>query len=265
MSQTSDEFVGSLLRDSPQASKVVVGSGFTSPNMDDSQGPLDMMPLRAVMGPPADVPPTRGSSIAQPKPLKGKRSKEPPTLDHVRAKTIPGLITEATECSYGLSLKWKEAEDSLAKFAEEKSSLEEHLNEALALADDAENKYEDLLAVHDGLIKSKTDLTDQYEADMASLKSSLEESQQTSHGLRTQLDSSKLLLADTKKRLEDLSLRPSLEAVFEDLSYRNLLIDNTVSLMKEFISEGYLEFRGYIPFFPNSGEDLGKGVRGGSD
>ncbi|GAA0158586.1 hypothetical protein LIER_38689 [Lithospermum erythrorhizon] len=94
MSQTFDEFVGSLLRDSPEASNIAVGSGPTYPHVDDSQGPLDVMPLRSLMGPPADVPPARGSSVAQPKPPKGKGSKEPPTLDQVRAKTIPGLITE---------------------------------------------------------------------------------------------------------------------------------------------------------------------------
>ncbi|GAA0152663.1 hypothetical protein LIER_11084 [Lithospermum erythrorhizon] len=56
--ETSDEFVGSLLRDSPEASNVATGSGQPSPNMDDSQGPLDVMPLRSIMGPPANVPPT---------------------------------------------------------------------------------------------------------------------------------------------------------------------------------------------------------------
>ncbi|GAA0186615.1 hypothetical protein LIER_33903 [Lithospermum erythrorhizon] len=55
------------------------------------------MPLRAVMGPPADVPPARGSSVAQSKPPKGNGSKEPATLDQVRAKTIHGLITEKSK------------------------------------------------------------------------------------------------------------------------------------------------------------------------
>ncbi|GAA0139782.1 hypothetical protein LIER_01262 [Lithospermum erythrorhizon] len=160
----------------------------------------------------------------------------------------------ATECAYGLPLKWKEAKHYLAKFAEKNSSLEERLNEALARADDAENKYQDLLAVRDGLIKSKTDLTDRYEADMAALKRSLKESQQTPHGLRTQLDSSKLLLADTEKWLEELSLRPSPEVIVEAFkkidTYRDLLIDNTVSIMKDFNSEVYPEFLGTHSFCP---------------
>ncbi|GAA0147088.1 hypothetical protein LIER_06875 [Lithospermum erythrorhizon] len=72
MSQTSDKFVGSLLRDSPEASNIATGSGQPSPNMDDSQG----------------------QQVTRTETLKSKGSKDPPTLDQVRAKTIPGLITE---------------------------------------------------------------------------------------------------------------------------------------------------------------------------
>ncbi|GAA0155087.1 hypothetical protein LIER_12903 [Lithospermum erythrorhizon] len=89
---------------------------------------------------------------------------------------------------------------------------------------------------------------------MDALKRSLEESQQTSHGLRTQLDSSQLLLANTEKRLEELSLRPSPEAVADAFkksdTYKDLLIDNTVSIMKEFSYEVYQKFCGIHSLFP---------------
>ncbi|GAA0138490.1 hypothetical protein LIER_00229 [Lithospermum erythrorhizon] len=510
MSRTFDEFVDSLLRDSPEASNVATGSGKPSPNMDDSQGPLDVMPLQSIMGPPANVPPTRSQQVTQTETSKSKRSNDPPTLDQVIAKTVPGLIPEvqlcairnhydffdgvktrisdegenidtptmkveaseeggigedvraywsmanstlhaensaktqgeidkfragfpealphevfcdrdvlikagltkgadnfpkftllalfsrkhasgnctmphkvaykskrkgssipefstttkkakkapksprpyhycdpgpvfpllgksdssslpppksgsgsdgpwlptpytlpsgvmvtedaiskvkssitsllmktcmlrkdvegimtcaspeelhdsffhfqlkATKCAYGLSLKWKEAESSLAKLADEKSLLEERLNEALSRADNAESKYQDLLAVCDGLIHSKTDLSNRYEADVAALKRSLEESQQTSWDLKAHLDSSQLLLAGIEKRLEELSSRPSIEAVVEAFkksdTYRDLLIDNTVPIMKEFSSEVYPEFRGIHSLFPEFAE-----------
>ncbi|GAA0159480.1 hypothetical protein LIER_38876 [Lithospermum erythrorhizon] len=72
MSQTSDEFVGSLLRDSPEASNVAIGSGSTSSNVDDSQGPLNVMPLRSLMGPPSNLPPARDLSVVEPESSKGK-------------------------------------------------------------------------------------------------------------------------------------------------------------------------------------------------
>ncbi|GAA0161638.1 hypothetical protein LIER_17908 [Lithospermum erythrorhizon] len=440
MSQTSYEFVGSLLRDSPGTTNVAPRAD--SPNMDDSQGPLDVVPLPSLMGPPTSVPLAQGQKVAQPEASKGKGSKEPPTLDQVRAKTIRGLITEvqlhairnhydfpngvktripdegenintptmkaevpkegmppttlrdtalfweflnyglrlpasrfvdevlvtldrapdqlmpfawlvltvfevaclavgvvpnlalfctmynvihkgprsllfacglssiqfliqqedvlarvskrkdtpapeappapkklkrapkkkvseaatsvpeavveafgppspttrdpttiATKCDYGLSLKWKEAKNSLAKLGAEKSSLGERRAKAQARADNTENKYQDLLAVWDGLLQSKSDLTNQYETGTAALKMFLEESQQTSHCLRAQRESSRLLLADIVKRLEELSLRPPLEAIVETFkksdTYRDLLIDNTVSIMKEFSSKTF--------------------------
>ncbi|GAA0164508.1 hypothetical protein LIER_39804 [Lithospermum erythrorhizon] len=84
------------------------------------------------------------------------------------------------------------------------------------------------------------------QTDIASLKRSLEESQQASQGLRTRLNSSQQLLADTEKRLEELSLRPSPEAV--------------VSIMKEFNSEVYMEFCGIHSLFPEFVEKtFGKG------
>ncbi|GAA0152664.1 hypothetical protein LIER_11085 [Lithospermum erythrorhizon] len=132
------------------------------------------------------------------------------------------LRKDVTECAYGLSLKWKEAESSLAKHADEKSSLEERLNEALSRDDNAESKYQDLLA------------------------RSLEESQQSCRDLKAQLNSSQLLLAGTKKRLEELSSRPSPEAFKKSDTYRDLLINN----LKEFSSEVYPEFRGIHSLFP---------------
>ncbi|GAA0150096.1 hypothetical protein LIER_09111 [Lithospermum erythrorhizon] len=89
-----------------------------------------------------------------------------------------------------LVLEVEKVENSLANLADEKSSLEERLNEALSRADNAESKYQDLLAVCDSLIQSKTDLSNRYEADVAALKRSLEESQQTSRDLKAQVDSS---------------------------------------------------------------------------
>ncbi|GAA0184827.1 hypothetical protein LIER_32115 [Lithospermum erythrorhizon] len=71
MSQTSDEFVGSLLRDSPEMT-VATGIGANSPNVDDSEGPR----------------------VTLPEASKGKGSKEPPSLESVKAKTLPGLITK---------------------------------------------------------------------------------------------------------------------------------------------------------------------------
>ncbi|GAA0162438.1 hypothetical protein LIER_18529 [Lithospermum erythrorhizon] len=161
--------------------------------------------------------------------------------------TFSHFQLRATECAYDLSLKWKESEDSMAKLAGEKSSLEERLNEALARADDVENKYQDLLAVRDGLHQSKTDLTNRYEAD---IEKRLEEL-----SLRpSPLYSSQLLLADIEKRLEELSLRPSSGAIVKTFkksdTYRDLLIDNTISIMKEFSYEVYLEYPGIHSIFP---------------
>ncbi|GAA0147087.1 hypothetical protein LIER_06874 [Lithospermum erythrorhizon] len=125
----------------------------------------------------------------------------------------------ATECTYGLSLKWKEAESSLAKLANEKSSLEERLNVALSQADNVESKI-------------PTDFP----------------------RLKAQLDSSQLLLAGTEKRLEELSSRPSPEVVVKAFkksdTYRDLLIDNTVSIIKEFNSEVYPKFHGIHSISP---------------
>ncbi|GAA0171835.1 hypothetical protein LIER_41231 [Lithospermum erythrorhizon] len=82
MSQTSDEFAGSVLRDNPKAPPAV-----TSSDLDDSQVPLDVQPLNSRMGPPPPRPVASKSS-------KGKASKDQPTLEEVRAKTVPGTITD---------------------------------------------------------------------------------------------------------------------------------------------------------------------------
>ncbi|GAA0153160.1 hypothetical protein LIER_43210 [Lithospermum erythrorhizon] len=371
MSQTSDELVGSLLRDRPETTNAAGDSRADSPNVDDSQGPLDVMPLRSLMGPPEYVPVAQGSQVALLETSKGKRSKDPSQFRESKAKTIPDIVqrplpqredlgvifeligpwpvrlftvktlprlkseveklragfsvafphevfcdrddftlqvqkgpkvpvpkatptvseavieafglpspttrdpvtivipdrvspslgksptssshpspilppsesASGSECpwlptlyrlpsgvtvteetiskmksstasllmkncmqrrmpdSVLLSLKWKEAEDSLVKLAADKFSLEGCLTEALALADDVENKYQDLLAVRDGIFQSKSDLTNQYETDIAALK-------------------------------------------------MDVVIDNTVSIMKEYNSEVYPEFRGIHSLFP---------------
>ncbi|GAA0162439.1 hypothetical protein LIER_18530 [Lithospermum erythrorhizon] len=63
------------------------------------KAPLDVEPLRSLMGPHANVPFARGQQVARPETSKGKGSKEPPSLDQVRAKTIPGLIIEIQLCA----------------------------------------------------------------------------------------------------------------------------------------------------------------------
>ncbi|GAA0148791.1 hypothetical protein LIER_08133 [Lithospermum erythrorhizon] len=114
-----------------------------------------------------------------------------------------------TECAYGLSLKWRESEESRARLEPDRTSLEKWLAEVLrerdevgACARDLEGKYEDLQAVCNGLVKSKFDLSHQYEVYVAALKNSLEKSEQRSRDLKTQLDSSRHLLAGSEKQLE---------------------------------------------------------------
>ncbi|GAA0142552.1 hypothetical protein LIER_42730 [Lithospermum erythrorhizon] len=96
MSQTSDEFVGSLLRDSPDTTNVGNVPRVDSANVDDSQGPLNVMPLPISNAPSNNVPVVQGSKVAPLEASKGKWSKDPPTSEQVKAKTIPGLITEST-------------------------------------------------------------------------------------------------------------------------------------------------------------------------
>ncbi|GAA0159837.1 hypothetical protein LIER_16531 [Lithospermum erythrorhizon] len=47
MEEAHEDFVGPLLRDSPEANP-----SYTSPGLDDSHAPLDVQPLRPQMGPP---------------------------------------------------------------------------------------------------------------------------------------------------------------------------------------------------------------------
>ncbi|GAA0152878.1 hypothetical protein LIER_11246 [Lithospermum erythrorhizon] len=168
---------------------------------------------------------------------------------------------KATECTYGLSLKWRECEESQARLEAEKTSLEKRLaevlrerDEARACAHDLEDKYGDLQAVRDGLFKSKSDLSLRNDKDVVALKKSLEESEGCSHALKTQLDSSHMLLANIEQQVEQLSLRPTPEAVIERFKegekLDNLLIDNTVSIMKKFFLEVYPKFPGIHSMFP---------------
>ncbi|GAA0163633.1 hypothetical protein LIER_19448 [Lithospermum erythrorhizon] len=53
MEEAPEDFVGSLLRDSPEALPTTI-----SQDLDDSQALLDVMSLRSRMGPPPDVPPS---------------------------------------------------------------------------------------------------------------------------------------------------------------------------------------------------------------
>ncbi|GAA0166068.1 hypothetical protein LIER_21315 [Lithospermum erythrorhizon] len=84
MEETLEDFVGSLLRDNPEAPPTT-----TSLDFDDSQVPLDVQPLRSRMGPPLD----KVRALVT-KSSKGKSCKEPPTLEEVKAKTVFGLITD---------------------------------------------------------------------------------------------------------------------------------------------------------------------------
>ncbi|GAA0163409.1 hypothetical protein LIER_43641 [Lithospermum erythrorhizon] len=84
MEEALEDFVGSLLRDSLEAPPTT-----TSPDLDDSRAPLDVQPLCSRMGSPSDK-----ARVSVSKSSKGKSSKEPPTLEEVKAKTIPALITD---------------------------------------------------------------------------------------------------------------------------------------------------------------------------
>ncbi|GAA0163194.1 hypothetical protein LIER_19119 [Lithospermum erythrorhizon] len=65
MEEGNKDFVGSLLRDSLEAS-----SPPNSSNLDDSQAPLDVMPLKSRMGPPVVVPPSLNPKAFHPEPYK---------------------------------------------------------------------------------------------------------------------------------------------------------------------------------------------------
>ncbi|GAA0169342.1 hypothetical protein LIER_40737 [Lithospermum erythrorhizon] len=100
MSQTSDEFVGSLLRESPEVTNVVAGSGVNSPNVEDSQGPLDVVPLRSLMGPPADVPVAQGPRVNPPETSNGKGSKDPQAWIYGLRLPVVGFVEEVLVTLY---------------------------------------------------------------------------------------------------------------------------------------------------------------------
>ncbi|GAA0163631.1 hypothetical protein LIER_19446 [Lithospermum erythrorhizon] len=113
---------------------------------------------------------------------------------------------KSTECADGLFLKWKESEESRATSKAKKTSLEKRLSEVRremdetrAQAADLRNKHEDLQAVCNGIVKSKSDLSCKHEIVMAVFKSSLEEFEQRSRDLRAQLNSLQQLLAASEK------------------------------------------------------------------
>ncbi|GAA0140800.1 hypothetical protein LIER_02087 [Lithospermum erythrorhizon] len=85
MSQTSDLFVGSLLRDNPEAINAFPRSATHSTGVDDSQGPLDVVPIRSIIRPPANVPLAQGPRVNPPETSKRKGSKEPSSLESVKA------------------------------------------------------------------------------------------------------------------------------------------------------------------------------------
>ncbi|GAA0139707.1 hypothetical protein LIER_01198 [Lithospermum erythrorhizon] len=85
---------------------------------------------------------------------------------------------------------------------------------------------------------------------MAMFKSSLEEAKLRSRDLKAQLDSSREILAVSEKQL---SLRPPLEVIIENfkesLNYKDILIDDTISIMKSFSLKVYEEFPGVHSMF----------------
>ncbi|GAA0172311.1 hypothetical protein LIER_26161 [Lithospermum erythrorhizon] len=79
---------------------------------------------------------------------------------------------------------------------------------------------------------------------MAIFKSSLEEDELRSRDLKAQLDSSRELLATSGKQL---SMRPPPEVIIEN--FKDILIDDTVSIMKSFSLKVYEEFPGVHSMF----------------
>ncbi|GAA0152131.1 hypothetical protein LIER_10688 [Lithospermum erythrorhizon] len=71
MEEGNEDFVGSLLRDSPETTSPPI-----STNLDDSQVPLDVVPINSWMGPPADVPLYSNPIALHPEPSKDKSLKE---------------------------------------------------------------------------------------------------------------------------------------------------------------------------------------------
>ncbi|GAA0148825.1 hypothetical protein LIER_08161 [Lithospermum erythrorhizon] len=130
----------------------------------------------------------------------------------------------ATKSAHRLFLKWKESEESRVNSETEKTTLEKRLSEVLrerdearAQAEDLRRKHEDLQAICNGLLKSKS----------------------------------------------DLSSRPPPEVVIERFeegqNFADLLIDNTVSIMKTFNLKVYEEFPSVQSMFPEFvGEHFGK-------
>ncbi|GAA0146169.1 hypothetical protein LIER_06186 [Lithospermum erythrorhizon] len=86
MEEGNEDFVGSLLRDSPETIFTLI-----STNLDNSQAPLDVMPISSRMGPPADVPLPSNPKASNPEHSEDKSLKE--QLEKVKAKTVPRLIT----------------------------------------------------------------------------------------------------------------------------------------------------------------------------
>ncbi|GAA0155146.1 hypothetical protein LIER_12941 [Lithospermum erythrorhizon] len=164
-----------------------------------------------------------------------KNSKKAPKESNLEVTPVD---FEATECAHGLFLKWKESKDSRADSEAEKASLEKGLSEVLrdrdearTQADDLRGKYEDLQAVRDGLVKYRSDLSHQYDTNVTALKTSLEESEQ---------------------RLGTLRFK-------EGQNYKDLLIDNTISIMKTFCLKVYPDFLGIHSMFPEFvGEHFGE-------
>ncbi|GAA0184707.1 hypothetical protein LIER_31995 [Lithospermum erythrorhizon] len=97
----------------------------------------------------------------------------------------------------------------------------------------------------------KADISSKHEIDIAVFNSSLEDLEEQSRDMRAQLESSRQLSADLEKQL---FMRPPPEVVIEKFkegqNYKDLLIDDIVSIMKTFSLKVYEEFHGVHSMFP---------------
>ncbi|GAA0182981.1 hypothetical protein LIER_30477 [Lithospermum erythrorhizon] len=91
MEETLEDFVGSFVRDSPEALPIS-----TSLGLDDSQGPLDVQLLRSSIGPPTPRPVALKSS-------KGKSTKDPPTLEEGESVDTPSTKRDTSQRPEALS------------------------------------------------------------------------------------------------------------------------------------------------------------------
>ncbi|GAA0141390.1 hypothetical protein LIER_02542 [Lithospermum erythrorhizon] len=147
---------------------------------------------------------------------------------------------KSMECDQGLFLKWSECEDP-----------EPPPKQRRALAAEFEHKHVDLHYVFNWLVKSKSDLSSKYEIDLAAFKNSLEEAGMRIQELQSQNDGTRILLAGSLEKLKRRSPPEEVIANFkEGQNYRDILLDDTVSIMKTYSLKIVEEFEGVSSIFP---------------